>query len=67
MKKLSLLFIILLITGCGSSSVELDINSEKVQSLHFSWHFLISQTNQYPTRLKHSEHSFSEYSHHQND
>lgn len=34
MKKLSLLFIILLITGCGSSSVELDINSEKVQSLY---------------------------------
>ena len=34
MKKISLLFIILLITGCGSSSVELDINSEKVQSLY---------------------------------
>lgn len=34
MKKLSLLIIILLITGCGNSSIELDINSEKVQSLY---------------------------------
>lgn len=34
MRKLSLLIIVLLITGCGNSSVELDINSEKVQSLY---------------------------------
>lgn len=34
MKKLLLCMIILLITGCGNSSIELDINSEKVQSLY---------------------------------
>lgn len=34
MKKLSLLIIILLITGCGTSSIKLNINSEKVQSLY---------------------------------
>ena len=34
MKKLSLLIIILLITSCGTSSIKLDINSEKIQSLY---------------------------------
>lgn len=34
MKKLALLIIILLITGCGTSSIKLDINSMKVQSLY---------------------------------
>ena len=33
-KNIGLSDAILLITGCGSSSVELDINSEKVQSLY---------------------------------